>query len=575
MISSRSSILFLIFFSICFSFGISVSEAQDFEQGLQFYQQKEFEKAAAVFNTLNTQEGYLFTGKSFYALGRYEDAQSNLNNISEDAPPQIYLESNYTSALIDFQQKRFAEALGNLYEVSRTATDSDLAFKAKDLYGQILNYLTGGQRLQAMESLSSDSVHYDLLESALGKVPFGEADELYNVFRDEVENDELREQAEQFESTLADSAAYRSEYGQPAERLRPPEGTIYTIGIALPKYKPEEPEYDIVKGMYFGAMLAAEEFNNQNPRIKSYLRFVDTGTDDEKLESATEQFVNQYRGDALIGPLFSKQAEPMVSIANDFEIPVIAPLANSQINDEGSYLFQANPTFEVHGREMARYAVRNLGLKNFAVLADENSNGLKSAEAFRDEAEELGAFISHYVVENLNANQFEISRQTREFGSSPRPIEAVYAPFTGQGALTLVDLLLADLGKMNKRMTVLGSQEYQNLDFRSSKYDKSDVYFSESTYQESNDPRIAQFKSKYQQEFGTSGNMFSFIGYDVTRFILQTLQKVGNPERARSEILTHPLYRGLVTDIQFRGSNVNKALKILKVSSGGDVSNVR
>lgn len=561
-------IFFLIIF-LAFSFStIPTLQAQSFEEGLKYYQQENYREALDVFNQITTPQGYLFTAKSLYALRQYREAQANLNNIPEDAPPALYYEAQYTSALVNFQQKKFSEALSKLYNVYNAGLSGDLNFNANQLYGQILNYLTGPQRLAAMRNITAPEVKFDLLESGLGKIPYSEARQLYEVFVESTDNDEWSDKASEFESSLRNQQAYREKYGQSVNQLEPPTGTVYTLNVALPAFQPQESEFEIVKTLYFGAVLAVDEYNDQNRNTKAYINFTNTDGSSE-IRSDLQRFVNEQYGDAVIGPLFSNQAKSMVPLVTELQLPTIAPLANDNLNAQNSYLFQANPTFTLHGKQMARYAINELGLNNFGIIAQRNSNGATSAEAFRDEAESLGARITHYFIEDLQTNQYAISNYTSRFGSASRPIEAVYAPFTGRSALTLIDLLIRDLRSMNNAgLTILGSQEYQNLDFRSSKYQNLELYFSSSTYQTNRSVQLSRFKNDYKRKFGTTGNQYSMIGYDVTRFILNALQKVGNPQLLRSALLNYPEYRGLVRNIHFDGGNVNKAVGIFGISSG-------
>lgn len=557
----------VLFLFLAFSHPVTV-QAQQFEEGLELYQDGDYERAASVFNKLRNSRSYLFAGKSYYAMQRYQQAQSNLNNISPESPPAIYYESVYTSALIDFQLKQFGDALSKLHQVlMKEDLDNSLTLDANQLYGQILGYLTAGQRRDAMSAVSASQLKFDLLQSAMGKVGYDEARELLELYEASV-GGEWRDKASEIAETLSSESSYTNSYGN-NKALLPPEGTIYNLGIALPEYQPDATEFSIVKSLYMGAFLAGDDFNDEHDNVKVAMHFINTGTGTDTVRSAIEEFAENEQGDALIGPLFSDQAVPMIPHLNQYKIPAIAPLANSEINSEDSYLFQANPTFAIHGREMARYAVNELNMKRFAVIAKSGTAGASSAEAFRDEAEKLGAQIQHYFVEDLHSNEYEISQYTQQFSSSEQePIDAVYAPVTGRGALTLIDLLLVNLRVMIEPPAVLGSQEWQRLDYSSNKYNRLHIYYTQGYYSDDHGLRMSRFRNNYQRKFNTDPNQFSMIGYDVATFMLNTLDEVGNPTLLKSAMLKHRLYRGLINDILFDGDNINNALKIIEVTEG-------
>lgn len=551
------------------------AQPQQFQVGLELYQDGDYERAVSALSELQDPRAYLFAGKSFYAMGQYQQAQSNLNNILPDAPPAIYFESVYTSALVDFQLKQFDDALSKLHQVlGKENIDNTLTLDANKLYGEILNYLTADQRLEIIQKVSANQVRFDLLESAMGKVTYSKANQIFNTYESAVDDDEWINKAEDIESLLSSESNYTGEYGRSLEKLRPPEGTIYNIGIALPEYKTGDREFEIVKSIYLGASLARETFNEDHSDVKVSMHFIDTGTETNGLRSSVEQFSKNHQGDALIGPLFSEQAEPMIPLATDFKIPTIAPLANSQINTANSYLFQSNPTFRMHGREMARYAVQELDLQHFAIIARRGTSGASSAEAFRDEAEKLGGQIIHYFVEDLRPNELAVSQYTQYFGSEGDPVEAVYAPFTGDAAITLIDLLLVDLRQMTTSPVALGSQEWQRLNYSSNKYNRLNIFYSQGQYLDGRGARLTRFRSDYRRKFDTSPNQFAMMGYDVATYLLNGLDEAGNPALLKSTLLDMPMYRGLVNDIHFDGGNTNKALKIIEVSPEGDI-NVR
>lgn len=560
----------LSFLSLFLFFAAAPVEAQDFEQGLQYYRQGDYRQAASIFSQLNTNQGYLFSGKSYYALRQYDVAQSNLNNISADAPAPLYYESLYTSALINFQQKRFGSALTKLLDIQQQDNLEELIRSADQIYRQILNYLTLDQRLSILDTDAPPQLKYDLLETGLDNLGFTDGRQLYDAYQRSAEDGEWRRKAGAFESSLQRGTEYRDAFGDPPARLEPPRGTTYTLGVALPAYEPDDQEFPIVKALYFGIRLAVQQYNEEHESTKVYVRYSDTGTSAGGIRPMMEQFAGEHYGDVVIGPLFSEQAESMIGVSGRIKVPAIAPLANSDLNVNGSYLFQANPTFGVHGRRMARYAVEEQGLKNFAVIADRNSNGAASAEAFREQAESLGARVNYYVLEDLQATAYSISEHTRRFGSD-EPVDAIYAPFTGRSALTLIDLLIEDVRAMARPVTLLGSQEWQNLDLESSKYRDLTIFFSEATYTSGYGSGLSRFKNAYQRAYNTTGNQYAMIGYDVAGFVLDNLDQTGNPALLRDAMSSHPEYHGLVKDIRFDGGNVNMALKILEITRDGNL----
>jgi ABC-type branched-subunit amino acid transport system substrate-binding protein len=560
--SIHRSAFFSVIFFLLFLCSPLILQAQNFNQGLSYYQNEEYQKADSIFKNLSSDRDRLFLGKSRYALGQYRKALQALNRIPRDTLSQIYLEAKYTSALANYQQKKFGPALNKLFELSESSgMAGDLSSSAKKLYNQILHYLTVRQREKIMNGSYRDSVKFDLLKSALGAFSYKKADDLYHTFTQNVEDHQWLGQTGKIHSNLESKSSYHSKYGAPSGTLRPPKGTIYHIGIVMPGYKPNSNNYSVVRAFYLGAILAADRYNQKHQRTKVAIHFINTEGSAKGMKTAVKQYVSRGYGDVLIGPLFSRQVGAMIPLASELHIPAIAPLANRNTNLKDTWVYQANPTYKIQGKEMAKYAVKELDINRFTIIADKNTRGADAAKSFRKEAQKLDAEINHYFVRNLGSS-YEFSKYTRYFGASTPPIKAVYAPLNSSNALTLIDLILRKIRTVNHHITVLGAQEWEKHHFQDGKNKNIDIYYSASN-QPKESYQLDQFKNKYSRMFDSSGNEYSIIGYDVTRFILKTLQKVGNPGLLKSKLANQPKYDGLARDIYFDGTHVNHAIHIV------------
>jgi ABC-type branched-subunit amino acid transport system substrate-binding protein len=258
---------------------------------------------------------------------------------------------------------------------------------------------------------------------------------------------------------------------------------------------------------------------------------------------------------------------------------LVAPLANSDsLNIDNPYVFQANPTFVSHGRKMAEYAVQNLQMDTLAVLAEKNSLGEASAFAFRDRAERLGAKVTYFFVEDLKSKGFDLTEYTKFFTTDSAKIDSlgnyhyldgIYAPFTGQAASTLAELLLVDMEAKGSNIPVMGSQEWGNFEIPEIQLENQPIYFSESYYMDQKSKRVERFKKMFTQRFDTEPNRFAMIGYDVASYVLETLERVENPSYLKEALKNQPMYEGIISNINFKGSHINQEVKIFELSENG------
>ncbi|MDZ7680270.1 MAG: ABC transporter substrate-binding protein [Fodinibius sp.] len=551
--------------------------AQSFQKGLNQYEQGNYSEAATIFSNIDTEKARLFAGKAYFGMGQYLTAKSYLGQVGSDSPEDLYLDAQYTLALTDFQLGLFGDALNRLYPMKKQEVKTQTVTNGIQLYEDIMGYLTLNQRKNAFQEANNPQIKYDLVASAFGNVSYPVAQTLYEQLvksKIDTSSSAMRE----LSSSISDSLNYAVEMAYNS-KLQAPDGITYNIGAALPSYPNDAPEFKVSQGLYFGYVLAAEDFNQQHTNKKAFIRYQNTGA---KLDSAGFAMTNlawNYNADAVLGPLFSEPARKMADLSEQYQIPMIAPLANSDtLNIDNPYVYQANPTFTSHGRRMAEYAVQELQMDTLAVLTEKNSLGESSAYAFRDRAEKLGAKVTHFFVDNLESQGYEITDYTKYFTTDSAKIEslgnyhyldAVYAPFTGQAASTLAELLLVDLKAMNSNLTVLGSQEWGNFELAETQRGNRNIYFSESFYMDQKSQRLKQFKERFKRRFDMEPNRFAMIGYDAASYLLETLHTIGNPALLKDALKNQPMYEGLISNIDFKGTHINQEVKIFEITDNG------
>lgn len=551
-------------------------QAQSFEEGVNLYRQGKYDDAVSVFSKINSDKAMLFAGKSYFALGKYTTAKAYLEQLTEQDLEDLFLEAQYTLALVDFQLGQFGDALNRLHKLQQRKVQTQIVVNAEQFYQDILDYLTLNQRRNAFQEAAYPKVKYDIVASAIGRVDYAVAQTLYNQLV-EAKIDTTIDQMQELSKVLADSVSYAVEVAFSGD-LQVPEGITYNIGAALPSYTSDDPAFSVAQGLYFGYVMAAEEFNRQHADKKAFIRYQNTGASMDSAAYAMTNLAWNYNADVVLGPLFSEQARSMAEMAEQYRIPLIAPLANSHtLNIDNPYVYQANPTFISHGQKMAAFAVNRLNADTLAVLAERNSLGEASAFAFRNKAEKLGAKVTYFFVEDLKSKGYELTDYTKYFTADTAIIDslnyshvdAIYAPFTGQVAPTLVELLLVDLDALNSDITVLGSQAWGNVQIPEQRLQNREIYFSESYYINQKSRKVEQFKKRYQERFDMEPNRFSMIGYDVASYVLQTIDRVANPALLKDALRKQPLYEGLISNINFGNTHINQEVKIFEVSEQG------
>ena len=558
------------------------TEASDtddrFGKGMDHYRHAQFDSAAYFFSGLETPEAKLFLGKSYFALSEYPKAKNKLRQLTRDDDPRLHDEARYTLSLADFQTRQYGKSLDKLYNLKSRPAYQDLHEDAEILYDQIIGYLTTGQRRKAFMQSEYPRVQFDLLRYGLDYMARPEASELYstleNYFHDTIDTNMVAALKRRIDR-LPEQRSASARYG-PA-----PEGIVYNIGVLLPETESESREWRVARSLYNGYLLAAEEFNRENDDKHIRLHHVTTSDTALTNKAAMAKMAWKYHADAVIGPLFSEAAYEIRDLAEYYQIPVIPPLANADtLNIENPYIYQINPTFEVRGKAMARFAVNKLELDTLAVITQSNQPVVREAQAFRNEAEKLGAKVVHYFSENFEETAFDVDHITPWFARSERhlgrgvdpddyplvPIKGLYLSVTGSGSDQLIDIILTDLQANRSEVTILGNEEMSHVDLSDDRRRYFDIYYSDFFHTDEDKRATRRFQDNYQSLTGSGADNFAHLGYDVATYLFKSLTELQNPGRIKPRLRHLPEYEGVITNIDFQGSHINNYLHFLHVT---------
>ncbi len=546
------------------------TSAQSIESGKNLYQNGDYERAVRVFEGINNAEAHLYLGKSYFAMADYLKAKAYLDLVLEaESDTNFLTETKYTKALVLFQLDDFSASLDLLYEIKSTRVNNIYYSRSITFYDQVLSYLSIDQIRTVFRQTANQEILADVISGALGRVDYNKAKTLLNTFKSSM-IDSSTVDLFQIEAALRDSLIYSSRY--PFRKYsNAPNGMAYQIGVALPSFDVDSENYEIPQHLYFGIQLAIEEFNSNQTTKKAFLNFAQTNVDSIQSEDVLNELIWKKDVDVVIGPLFSNVAKSFADLAEVYEVPIVTPLANSDsLNLANNYMFQTNPTFAVQGKKMAQFAVNSLRLDTLAVLAEMNALGEASALAFRHEAERLGAFVQHFFLEDLRSNGYDISEYSAYLSKTdtllPSPgLKAIYAPFTGSAAPTLIRNLLTDLEASESDYVLLGSEEWMDTDLESIRLLETNIHYSQSFDIKYSETDVENFASNFRLRFQTEPNQFAFIGFDVAQLVLSTLDKVGNPDYLKKGLMEVSNYRGLSSEIGFQKEHVNQKVIIKSI----------
>ena len=318
------------------------------------------------------------------------------------------------------------------------------------------------------------------------------------------------------------------------------------------------------QALFNGVRIAVDEHNAAVGASGRPVRMVfrDSGGNGEGARRAVEGVV-QEGADAIVGPLFSDEAEPAGAAAEAAGIVLVAPLAtDGGVSLGRRYVFQANPTFPARGRAMARYTVGRLGMDRLGVASQRGTLGADMAGAFATEARRLGARVA--FEESLDdASAWEdLDREVGE--AALTSVEAVYLPVTGRDAPRYAADALRALDALNRSPRPLGNTEWEGLSASTARATRLGALFTQDFFVA---PGAADaFGRRYRTLSGIGQDRLSLIGYDIARFLLGQIDAEGG---ALADALRQaPQYDGIGHRFEFDGGQVNEALFVLGFRDG-------
>ncbi|MCD6161768.1 MAG: penicillin-binding protein activator [candidate division Zixibacteria bacterium] len=97
---------------------------------------------------------------------------------------------------------------------------------------------------------------------------------------------------------------------------------------------------------------------------------------------------------AIIGPLRSESAVGAAIVAGYSGIPLITPTASEKgITELGNNIYQISPSAEIIAAALAEYAMKDLGIKNFGIIAPGDFTGRQVSKAFSQKVYQLGGEV--------------------------------------------------------------------------------------------------------------------------------------------------------------------------------------
>ena len=232
----------------------------------------------------------------------------------------------------------------------------------------------------------------------------------------------------------------------------------------------------------------------------------------------------------ILGPTISSTTGAVAPLADQNQLPSIAPAATSDSIETGGYLFRTCFKDSYQGEIAAKFAAEDLKVKKVAVLygtGDPYSSGV--GKAFVNAAKKAGLEV--VAEENSSsADDTEYSSQLQKVQAAGA--EFLYAPYYYSAAGPYIIPQARSIGYNGY---IMGPDGYDGLQITGSKarYNKV-LYTTHYSPDDTSNKKVQKFITSYKKaNNGATPNTFTALGYDSVYMFKQAIEKAGaNASRA-------------------------------------------
>jgi ABC-type branched-subunit amino acid transport system substrate-binding protein len=356
---------------------------------------------------------------------------------------------------------------------------------------------------------------------------------------------------------------------------------------------------DVGRQVVQAVQLAVEQ-HNENSGTQARLIIGDTEGKMLRTTQLTKDMVAVTKVPVIIGPVLSPDAIVCASMLLDKNVVMVTPTATDDgIARLGPNIFQINVTPGMLGKRIAAYAMENLNIRDFGVIAPRSEYGSVLAASFRREVENRGGvLVSEEFYEEGTRDfraQFEalrsallvrrqqgiamgkgmdyastsaarmIKTDSLRLADSALAIGGLFLPAESEDVVMLAPQahfyriqtqLLGSTG-WHTSATLLDGKQYVNNAILSTNFET-----------DAKDRQWADFSALYHKRFGAEPDRVAApLAYDAARLVLMALEKCGDDAEAVAGYL-HSVrgYQGVSGAISFGESDgANTEAAIVKI----------
>ncbi len=317
-----------------------------------------------------------------------------------------------------------------------------------------------------------------------------------------------------------------------------------------------------------GAELAVEQFNDDGgyEDQKVELVYGDDKNEPKEAANVAQNLASNKDIKAVIGHWSSSTTFAGIPIYNRSQIPLLIPTASHPdlTSPDTEWIFRSSTTQILEGKNLADFAVNQLGKKKIAVLYVNSDWGKANAENFKNFAEEYGADITIYDSYPPGEAIDYTAALTKVKDSQP---DLVFL-----GSLYTEGILIVKQAKqLGIDVEFMGTTTFNSDGFLEGGEAVEGVYLDSLFLPTSEEEIVQDFVDAFKEKFNKEPGYFNALAYDATTIVLEGIKNGGTTRQgirdAMADIHDLPVVTGTVQFNENR-DDINKPYYNVIVKDG-------
>ena len=320
------------------------------------------------------------------------------------------------------------------------------------------------------------------------------------------------------------------------------------------------------KSLQNGLDLALGKYMKENPlKMKVKLIYEDSKADPKIAVSSMQKLTTVDKCNIVLGGFSSSEVLSIAPIAEKNKVVLISPTASSpNVTNAGDYIFRITPSDNFDGEIMARFAYKELNLRNVALIFSNNDYGLGISKVFVSKFISLGGKISVQKSFESGVNDFK-PQLTSIKEAKPDGIYIIAA-----GEIGIILKQKSEINLINTKTFTVGLAENPKtieIAGNAANY----VYYSYPAFQVNSDnATIKNFVADYKSKFSKEPDVLVAYGYDLMNITLSVLENnFESSDKIKNALYRIKNFSGITGQTSFdKNGDVTKSAGIKVIKQG-------